>query len=960
MSSNINLQVLVTNAFGLASKLGELQHCVTDTKPDVVIITETKFTLQKVPIPLACIPGYHEPIRLDRSSHGGGVAVWIRSGLAYQHLDHINCYDHEVIWFSIILHNSRKVVFCAAYRPGSCSESDLRLWEYLDGAMDQARACGKHIVIAGDFNVHNKSWLGSTKTTRAGEVAEEFCASHGLNQHVSMPTRGNNPLDLIMTNVQDGVSIRALPPLGFSDHVVIMADIKLQAHREPRTSRVVWRYGKADWARLQHFYRSSDWSCLMSDDPSVSCSNISEHILAGMNQYIPSRNLTTRPDDPFWWTPECTLAVKSKEKAWNRCRKSPTEQTQAVYREAVKAVTTTLRSAWRSHADKLRSRLTRGSMSDKAWWCSLKQAGGQGRGNSIPMLRDSKDHVTNKEKAECLASHFSKKCSLGHDFQGDAFPNVRHAAASAITSVRFRQSTVARALRQLDANKATGPDGIPARVLKHCASELSQPLSLLFTQCFNSGIQPALWKTAWVVPIHKRRSKSVPSNYRPVSLLCVISKVMETIVNRRLMNYLETNEILAKMQFGFRRRLGTSDLLTLVQHKWASTLAHGGEVHAMALDIAGAFDKVSHSGLLFKAERYGICGELLTWISSYLSERHLQVVVSGQCSTPHPITAGVPQGSILGPTLFLLYVNDCEQFLPPAVDLAAYADDTNVYKCVQDKDSTASSHAELQAAVDAISNWGESWKICFEPTKSQALILSHHRPPWDHPALSFEGVPVSEGTTLKLLGVTFDSTLSFNEHLRHIVLRASQRMYFFRRVAPLLSAHGRAKVFKGFVRPVLEYCPLVWMGASDTALKRLDQIQLRALKVINPLAWLPSLNIRRTVSGLCYIYKLLSLPQGSPLVSLLPARVTRHVTGHCTRQQSQQPDQHCYQLASDVPLSARNSILRSFPNAVLPMWNSLPAGFLKDPPCLKRLQSFKEKVYYHLLRSNWEWATVRL
>ena len=957
-----NLRVLLTNAFGLLTKLGELQHCVTKDNPDVVIVTETKFTLQKVPTLMACLAGYHEPLRLDRTSHGGGVAVWVRHDLAFQHLDHIKTYDHEVIWFSLVARDGHKIVFCAAYRSGSCSESDLSLWEYLDSTLEQARSHGRNIVIAGDFNIHNKSWLGSTKTTRVGEFAEEVCASHGVSQHVSMPTRGNNPLDLILTDFPEGVSTRVMPPLGLSDHAVVIADVNLRMFRETRTTRVVWRYAKADWSRLKHYYNSTDWTSLMVKDPDEACQRITEHILAGMSQFIPSMKLTTRPNDPIWWTPECTLAVKSKEKAWKRYRKLPCEERLGVYRQSVKEAAEILRSTRRTHMADIRTRLTRGDMNDKAWWSTVKQASGEGGGNSVPLLTDmtGNEFVSNREKADCLAGYFSQKCSLKDDFTGNTFPPMTHTATSKLCTVRFRPSAVTRALRKLDVSKATGPDGIPARVLKHCANELGLPLSQLFTHCFTSGVQPALWKTARVVPIHKRRSKSAPSNYRPVSLLCIISKVMESIVNRSLMNHLETNGILSKRQYGFRRGLGTSDLLSLVQHEWASTLAHGGEVHAMALDIAGAFDKVSHSGVLFKAERYGITGQLLSWITSYLQKRQLQVVVSGQCSTLQPITAGVPQGSILGPTLFLIYVNDCEQCIPPSVHLAVYADDTTVYTCVPDKDSIASSHAELQSAVNAISQWGKSWKIQFEPTKSQAMTISHHRPPWRHPTLSFDGTMVREESALKLLGVTIDSTLGYADHLRNVAVRASQRMYFLRRVAPLLNALGRAKLFKGFVRPLFEYCPLVWMGASTTALSRLDNIQRRALKLINPESWLPSLNIRRAVSGLCYIYKLLSLPDGSPLVSLLPSRAVPRDSGHNTRRKSSQLDKHCYQLASDVPFTARNSILRSFPTAILPMWNSLPATLLQDPPCLKCLQGFKVKVYRHLLRADWEWATTRL
>ena len=160
------------------------------------------------------------------------------------------------------------------------------------------------------------------------------------------------------------------------------------------------------------------------------------------------------------------------------------------------------------------------------------------------------------------------------------------------------------------------------------------------------------------------------------------TKVFETVINRQVVNYLELNDLLSSSQFGFRRGLGTSDLLTAQQHNWATTVGKGGAVRVLAVDIAGAFDRVSHPVLAIKLQAYGIQGDLLKWFSSYLTGRQLQVVVDGEASTSFPITSGVPQGSILGPTLFILYTNDLEEHLPAGVEMAVYADDTTLQTAI--------------------------------------------------------------------------------------------------------------------------------------------------------------------------------------------------------------------------------------------------------------------------------------
>ena len=282
-----------------------------------------------------------------------------------------------------------------------------------------------------------------------------------------------------------------------------------------------------------------------------------------------------------------------------------------------------------------------------------------------------------------------------------------------------------------------------------------------------------------------------------------MSKVMETIVKRSVTNFLEHISILSPCQFDVHGGLSIADLLTKLHHEWSMSLASGGAVHVLAIDIAGAFDKVSHPGVLHKAKCYGISGPLLTWLRSYLKNRQIKAVVGGQSSTPHNIRAGVPQGSILGPTLFLLYVNDCQDILPPGIGLGTYADDTTLYQSISTTTDIPDASVALQQATYAISHWGSTWRIAFEPTKSQALQIDHHRPPWGLPAIRFNGFDVPEADDIKLLRVMFDRQLLFTAHNRSIALRANSRLHLLRKRAPLLSLHGWATVYKAFVRPIL-------------------------------------------------------------------------------------------------------------------------------------------------------------
>ena len=430
---------------------------------------------------------------------------------------------------------------------------------------------------------------------------------------------------------------------------------------------------------------------------------------------------------------------------------------------------------------------------------------------------------------------------------------------------------------------------------------------------------------------------------------------MENVVNTTLMRHLELHNLLSPHQFGFRKRRSAPDLLTSIGHDWRTCIEAGGTVRVLAVDVAGAFDKVSHLGVLHKLMAYGVNGSLHQWLSNYLSSRQLQAVVGGAVSAAFPISAGVPQGSILGPTLFLVYVNDAVEALPQSVTPATYADDTTLYSLIPSADAVLPRCTALQAGTDALSEWGSTWRVKFESSKSQAMSISRHHQQWPVAPLEFGGVFVEEVTSLKLLGVTFDNKLSFSYHLRSVALRAAQRIGFLRKACAILDRPGRLRAYKGFVRPIMEYSPLVWCSAPASYLGRLDKVQRRALALIGHGSYVDSLQLRRTVYGLCMLFKLVCHPRLPYLESLLPSpKVT---TSARTRRQRRAANGHLHQLSNSLSSHSSTALRRTFPYFLLDTWNSLPESILPEKPLITHLQAFKTSAYLHLRRMDWNWAT---
>ena len=321
MSRPRPFRLLVTNAFSLCSKIGNLQHALITHNVDIAVVTETKMTIDKVTQAEATIPGYAPPIRRDRTAHGGGVAIWVKAGVPHKELD-IDPATQEIIWIRIAANHNTRLGLCAAYRPGSCAHNDISMFDQIDAGIETARQSCSNVILAGDFNVHNEDWLGSSHTTIAGETAEGMCYQQHLQQHVNDATRRHNILDRVMSDIPNHVTTLLHLPLGRSDHAVITADFQLTPSHDQPSTRTVWRYQHAAWPRFRAFFRKMDWDTILPDNPDSASELIAPKIIDGMNKFIPSKVMRTRPTDPIWWTPECSAAVEAKRKAWNLHRRN--------------------------------------------------------------------------------------------------------------------------------------------------------------------------------------------------------------------------------------------------------------------------------------------------------------------------------------------------------------------------------------------------------------------------------------------------------------------------------------------------------------------------------------------------------------------------------------------------------------------------------------------------------------
>ena len=336
--------------------------------------------------------------------------------------------------------------------------------------------------------------------------------------------------------------------------------------------------------------------------------------------------------------------------------------------------------------------------------------------------------------------------------------------------------------------------------------------------------------------VFKKGDPSLPFNYRPILLLNTVEKVFERILFKYMFNFLKDREFFTSYQSGFLPGDSTVNQLTYLYNTFCKALDNGLEVRVVFFDISKAFDKVWHRGLIFKLEQAGIRGDLLLWFSDNLQGRRQRVVLPGAESDYSTISAGVPQGSILGPLLFLIYINDIVANIRTNINL--FADDTSLHMVVNSAHDTA---AMLQSDINSISSWADTWLVQFNPSKSESLIISRKTNKPFHPPLVMSNVQIPTVNVHKHLGVLISSDGSWHDHIDYIKTKAWARIHVMRRLKFSLDRRALEIVYVSFVRPILEYADVLYDNCCQYEKDELDKIQNEAARIVSGCTKLVSL-----------------------------------------------------------------------------------------------------------------------
>ena len=870
------------------NKLDELSAVVFDAGPDFVAICETwgNSTLTNG---FFNLPGYELITRRDRKDTtegiGGGLMIYAKNDIV-GNVSEV-CRDEfeqftEISAIRIGIAGEPEMTLALLYRPHHIYDNKVAQagWTSENNAKlcDLIKHLPKPFVIAGDLNYSCINW-----DTLCGdgscESFLETVKNNFLSQHVNFSTlsSGTQP-DVVLSSNDDIVKdVEGLCHLGSSDHLMLLITMKGSVTRNVTFEEVPdWR--NADFSLLRDELRGVNWG-MEGLDTLKSWSFVKEKIWEAEDKSVPKkrRRVGCRP---LWMQQNVMRIIRKKKRLWATYKKTKDYEEYLAYKKVENETKKLVRQAKRKFEKKLAKEAKK---KPKMFYSYLRTK--TANKSSIGPLKDDGKVVSDEMGMANILNKFFASVFTVED------PNLPECISSEfpekLTDVKFPVDSIARKIDKLKTTGAFGPDRIGPRVLQEASDILCAPLSIVFMRSLEEGVVPDDWKRANICPIFKSGSRMIPGNYRPVSLTCIICKLMESIIRENIVSHLNRYALIHSSQHGFTA--GKSCQTNLIDYLNILTrlVDEGHSIDVVYLDFAKAFDKVPHQRLLLKVEGLGIGGKVLAWIKCWLADRQQRVVLNGKTSDWLPVTSGVPQGSVLGPTMFIIFIND----LDAVVDLvdgfiSKFADDTKYGRIIRNEND----QREMQRDIDRLLEWANIWQMEFNAKKCKIMHFGRSNPRYTY----CMGGYAPAGTVLenvhdeKDIGVIVSDDLKPSKQCVKAANKANSVLGQMSRSFQYRDKVTWIRLYQTYVRHHLETSVQSWSPWYTKDIEALEQVQRRAVNMVVGLkaktyegklkeVGLTTLHERRKRGDIIQMWKYVH--EGSSLIQFATkqhARLSRH------------------------------------------------------------------------------------
>ncbi len=730
------------------------------------------------------------------------------------------------------------------------------------------------------------------------------------------------------TNRHEMVSETDVVSLGLSDHSLTYM-IRKGKKSKPKSCFIKARtYRHFDESNFKSDLEEADWTKVYtSNTTEESWTAFKEVFVEIANKHAPVMTIKVKENSPPYFNENLRSLCLDRDYFMRKAHKSKNEVDFKRARQLRNQANNLLNETKKRYFDE---QINQNKNDSKALWKTLKKLlPSKNRDEIISEIKVGNETVQDRKNIANVMNRFF--CNIGTELASKIKPPRNYTPpliktpSEPFTIELLNEVFVVKVLSGLDMTKSTGIDQIPSKLLKAAASSIGKHLTHVLNVSISTGQLATEWKTAKVTPIFKEGDKTDRNNYRPISILPIVTKILERAIHNQLYLFLCNHNLLANCQSGFRKFHSTMTTLIHVTDYLQENADRGNGTGMLFLDLKKAFDTVDHDLLIEKLRKYGVAPSSLAWFRNYVKDRKQIVELGDTRSDWENIKTGVPQGSILGPLLFIIYIND----LPKAVkrcQVTLYADDTALYISSRKADEI---QKWLQEDLVNLKDWFDFNKLTLNLKKTKFLQFSSSRkkPDFKDVKISLDQESVERVEVFKYLGVWLDEKLNFSEHIHQISKKVNKRLGLLMRIRKNITKDTALMLYKSLVVPHLEYCDVIWDTCAGILKDKIQKLQNRACKIIlktkkqahtndiHSKLRLWKLSERRRFHTACLAYKCKHNPQPTYLSNLY--------------QQVNQIHQHNTRQASNRDLFVvRNNTEAGkamFRNRSIPLWNSLPA-----------------------------------
>ena len=819
------------NIHSLIYKIDELKILLSNNPFDIICLNETLCD-SSIPDSELNIDDF-VLLRQDRNRHGGGIAMYISSRFDFKLRHDLKCNDLECLWVELHYPHKPPILVGSIYRPPN---STSEYFEKLDICLSKVMSENIECAIFGDFNCN---FMKGKKDANA-EKLQFLSELYGLKQLVDLPTRITQStcslIDLVFVSDPELYSETGVFKTCISDHYLVYT-VRSFNNRPKSDKGISTKFRSFKNLDVNNFLfdlQRVPWSsCINHTDLDIAWETWLQFFMNIVDKHMPLCEKRIRKKACPWINEEIIETMHQRDHAHDVALNMRDNASWNMYKELKNKVNHLLRKEKKKYHS---TQINDSKGNSKKMWQSIKHI--IPKSNQVLPCSIEVDgaRVTDHK---CIAQSFNDyfvTCALKvtsgipkHSdiiLDDDEFINTD----GKFELLQVSNAFVLKEIENMSDDKATGNDGISCRILKMARFIIADSLTCLINRSITTGYVPKGWKEARVIPIYKTGDMSTPNNYRPISVLPIVSKILEKAVHFQLFEFLDKNDILFPNQSGFRPLHSTATALMKLVNQWSSNIDNNKLTGVAFIDLRKAFDTVDHNILLNKLEAIGCSDTSIKWFRSYLSNREQMVCFKGVMSRSSKVLMGVPQGSILGPLLFSLYINSLPKCINDGI-IDMYADDTTL---TVSGSNVSEVEQKLTKGMENILSWVTKNRLVLNADKTNVMLIgkgSVVNNVTDF-SVAVNGSILKRVKVAKCLGVMIDDELRWTEQVEKVIKTAQKNISVIKRAKSYVPTRSLKLLYNAIVLPHFDYCSSVWSERFQRQTLKLQKVQKRAARVI--------------------------------------------------------------------------------------------------------------------------------